>query len=85
MLKEAGFKNVESGSVTGLESSPVTVGMLFRAIKPDSSDFVMEDVRMSTMDYYQQFMSSAYSEGVLDQKTKYLIALGASLGAGCDP
>ncbi len=85
MLEEAGFRGVESGAVTGLHSSPVTVGMLFKAIKPESSGFVMEDRYMSTMDYYQQFMASAYSEGVLDQKTRYLIALGASLGAGCDP
>ncbi len=37
MLKEAGFKDVESASVTGVQSSPVTVGMLFRAIKRDSA------------------------------------------------
>ena len=85
MLKEAGFKDAESGPETGHHSSPVTVGMLFKATKPDASSFVMEDRYMSTMDHFQQFMASAYSEGVLDLKTRYLIALGASLGAGCDP
>lgn len=41
---------------------------------------------MSTpMDKYDEFFSLVYSQGVLDAKMKYLIALGASLGAGCQP
>ena len=34
---------------------------------------------------YDEFFSSVYSEGVIDRKTKHLIALSASLAAGCDP
>ena len=34
---------------------------------------------------YQQFFDEAYSNGAIDVKTKHLIALGASLGAGCEP
>lgn len=34
---------------------------------------------------YDQFFELAYSEGALDRKTKILVALGASLAAGCAP
>ncbi len=34
---------------------------------------------------YKQFFDEVYSEGTIDVKTKHLIALGASLGAGCQP
>lgn len=37
MLKEAGFKGADSGPETGHHSSQVTVGMLFKATKPDSA------------------------------------------------
>lgn len=34
---------------------------------------------------YQEFFDIAYADGAIDVKTKHLIALGASLGAGCEP
>jgi len=34
---------------------------------------------------YQTFFDDVYAEGALDRKTKHLIALGASLAAGCQP
>jgi len=34
---------------------------------------------------YDEFFELAYAEGVLDQKTKILVALGASLASGCAP
>jgi alkylhydroperoxidase/carboxymuconolactone decarboxylase family protein YurZ len=34
---------------------------------------------------YEAFFDDVYAEGVLDRKTKHLIALGASLAAGCQP
>ena len=34
MLKEAGFTEVELVADTGFNSSPVTKGVLFRALKP---------------------------------------------------
>jgi SAM-dependent methyltransferase len=34
---------------------------------------------------YQGFFDATYGGGVLDKKTKFLIAMGASLAAGCDP
>ena len=33
---------------------------------------------------YQEFFDEAYAQGSLDKKTKHLIALGASLAAGCE-
>ena len=38
MLNEAGFANVELVGETGLNSSPVTKGVLFGAIKPTISE-----------------------------------------------
>jgi alkylhydroperoxidase/carboxymuconolactone decarboxylase family protein YurZ len=37
------------------------------------------------MERYDEFFSTVYQPGALDVKTKNLIALGASLGAGCQP
>jgi alkylhydroperoxidase/carboxymuconolactone decarboxylase family protein YurZ len=34
---------------------------------------------------YQEFFNAAYADAAIDRKTKHLIALGASLAAGCDP
>lgn len=35
--------------------------------------------------HYDRFFQSAYADGVLDEKTKILISLGASLASGCAP
>lgn len=37
------------------------------------------------LDKFQEFMDAALAPGVLDHKTKQLVALGAALAAGCDP
>ncbi len=37
------------------------------------------------MDKYDEFFAMAYQPGALDAKTKHLVALAASLGAGCQP
>lgn len=37
------------------------------------------------MGKYDEFFSMTYMQGALDIKTKHLVALGASLGAGCQP
>jgi hypothetical protein len=37
------------------------------------------------MDKYDEFFSMTYLQGAMDIKTKHLVALGASLGAGCQP
>jgi SAM-dependent methyltransferase len=37
------------------------------------------------LEKFQAFMSAALAPGVLDHKTKQLVALGAALAAGCDP
>ena len=34
---------------------------------------------------YREFFEAAYADGAIDRKTKHLIALAASLGAGCEP
>ncbi len=86
MLSEAGFTNVELVGETGFNSSPVTKGVLLRARKPAISEFAR--VEMASKDAllkYQEFFNAAYAEGAIDRKTKHLIALGASLAAGCDP
>jgi len=34
---------------------------------------------------YQEFFNIVYADGAIDIKTKHLIALAASLAAGCEP
>jgi len=86
MLNEAGFVHVELAGETGFNSSPATKGVLFRASKSETSDiggFEMQP--KDALSKYQEFFNAAYAEGTIDRKTKHLIALGASLAAGCDP
>ena len=86
MLNEAGFANVELVGETGFNSSPVTKGVLFRARKSAISDFGRVEMQAKdALSKYQEFFNAAYAEGAIDRKTKHLIALGASLAAGCDP
>ena len=85
MLKEAGFVDPKLVGETGFNSSPVTKGVLFRARKSSLSEVGRVD--MQTKDAiakYQDFFNAAYGEGAVDRKTKHLIALGASLAAGCE-
>jgi hypothetical protein len=44
-----------------------------------------ESEMASPLDKFQVFMDAALAPGVLDHKTKQLVALGAALTAGCDP
>lgn len=45
----------------------------------------MEDHDMEdSLSKYQEFFDQTYAEGAIDRKTKHLIALGASLAAGCE-
>jgi len=37
------------------------------------------------LETYKQFFDAVYEDGALDARTKNLIALGASLAAGCEP
>ncbi len=37
------------------------------------------------MDVYDEFFSLTYQAGAIDIKTKHLVALAASLAAGCQP
>ncbi|MCL4539211.1 MAG: carboxymuconolactone decarboxylase family protein, partial [Bacteroidetes bacterium] len=86
MIREAGFTAAELVAETGFNSSPATRGVLLRAEKSVVSD--VERLRMPVQDSlgkYQEFFDAAYAEGAIDRKTKHLIALGASLAAGCDP
>ena len=86
MLNEAGFVDVELVSETGFNSSPVTKGVLYRARKSAISDVRRFEMQpKDALSKYQEFFNSAYAEGTIDRKTKHLIALGASLAAGCDP
>jgi alkylhydroperoxidase/carboxymuconolactone decarboxylase family protein YurZ len=85
LMRRVGFGKAEMVSETGLDSSPVTKGVLFRATRPLVSTSHRRAESMTGLDAYQQFFEAAYAEGALDRKTKHLIALGASLAAGCDP
>jgi hypothetical protein len=82
LMKEAGFQGVESAGETGFNSSPVTRGTLFRALKGEGgNDMAVED----GLNKYREFFETAYADGAINRKMKHLIALGASLGAGCEP
>jgi len=86
MLNGAGFVGVELVAETGFNSSPVTKGVVFRVGKSAISG--IKRVEMEPKDVllkYQEFFNEAYAEGAVGRKTKHLIALGASLAAGCDP
>jgi alkylhydroperoxidase/carboxymuconolactone decarboxylase family protein YurZ len=82
-MNEAGFIEFELVKDTGFNSSPVTKGVLFRAKKPEVQGGFM--VSTNPMEEYDEFFSMAYAPGAIDVKTKHLIALAASLGAGCQP
>ena len=72
-------------AVTGFNSSPKTKGALFRAKKPlDIKLQAKETTGEDLLEKYQAFFDAVYAEGALDRKTKHLIALGASLAAGCE-
>jgi alkylhydroperoxidase/carboxymuconolactone decarboxylase family protein YurZ len=86
MIEKNGGEKAELVAETGFNSSPVTKGGLVRAAKKAASKAEeKEDALPGTLDNYQAFFEAAYAEGALDRKTKHLIALGASLAAGCDP
>lgn len=86
LLKKAGFPSAELVRLTGFKSSPYTEGALIYGEKPS----VMQDKEAAgsqkdPLQAYEEFRSLTFGPGALDRKTKYLIALGASLAAGCDP
>ncbi|MDP3181469.1 MAG: carboxymuconolactone decarboxylase family protein [Desulfobaccales bacterium] len=86
LLKKAGFPSANFVKLTGFKSSPYTEGALFYAEKPGVTQ--EQEVSMSqkkALQAYEEFRGLTFGPGVLDLKTKYLIALGASLAAGCDP
>jgi len=86
MMNRVGFKDTQLVEETGFNSSPATKGVLFRSVKPAALVAATEGKTMShALDKYREFFDLAYAQGVLDRKTKHLIALGASLGSGCDP
>jgi alkylhydroperoxidase/carboxymuconolactone decarboxylase family protein YurZ len=81
-MQEAGFGDAEPAGETGFNSSPVTRGALFRGTRKGG------EIRLSIDDSlkkYREFFEAAYAEGAIDRKMKHLIALGASLAAGCEP
>jgi alkylhydroperoxidase/carboxymuconolactone decarboxylase family protein YurZ len=85
VIREAGFTDVEMVGETGFNSSPVTKGVLLRARKPAAEEAGRKEVSSSdSLGKYDEFFNAAYSEGAIDRKTKHLIALAASLAAGCD-
>jgi alkylhydroperoxidase/carboxymuconolactone decarboxylase family protein YurZ len=86
MMREAGFTEAELVAETGFNSSPLTRGVLFRAKRPAISDAGrVEASPRDPLGTYQEFFNAVYAEGAINRGTKHLIALGASLAAGCDP
>jgi alkylhydroperoxidase/carboxymuconolactone decarboxylase family protein YurZ len=45
----------------------------------------MDSTAPAAQESYDRFFELAYQAGALDAKTKTLVALAASLGAGCAP
>ena len=86
MLRNTGFINAQLVAETGFNSSLKTKGILIRADKPKQTGRQKgKDQMEPPLSKYQEFFDAVYSEGRIDRKTKHLIALGASLAAGCDP
>lgn len=86
LLKKAGFQAAEFVKLTGFKSSPYTAGALFFAEKPGvTQKKEVIGVKPDALKAYEEFRGLTFESGALDRKTKYLIALGASLTAGCDP
>lgn len=55
-----------------------------------SADWMLEEKKENNhmsdpMKIFQEFLDTTLAPGVLDHKTKQLVALGAALAAGCDP
>jgi alkylhydroperoxidase/carboxymuconolactone decarboxylase family protein YurZ len=85
IMRQAGFVEAEMVSETGFNSSPVTTGTLFRAARPTVRLSQQRSDTVDALHKYREFIEAAYTDGALDRKTKHLIALAASLSAGCDP
>ena len=84
MLQKAGFADAQMIAETGFNSTPKTKGTLFRAAKATGIVAEKNKVRGDSLSKYQEFFDETYAPGALDRKTKHLIALGASLAAGCE-
>jgi alkylhydroperoxidase/carboxymuconolactone decarboxylase family protein YurZ len=84
MLKKAGFADAQMVAETGFNSSPKTKGTLVRAAKTAGALDAKGGARGDLLDSFQAFFDRTYAEGALDRKTKHLVALGASLAAGCE-
>ena len=82
LMKEAGFGEAEAVGDTGFNSSPTTKGTLFRAKRAEGGRKMPVD---DGLNKYREFFEAAYADGAINRKMKHLIALGASLGAGCEP
>jgi SAM-dependent methyltransferase len=55
-----------------------------------SADFVLEEIKENnttgdSMKIFQEFLDATLAPGILENKTKQLVALGATLAAGCTP
>ena len=85
MIEQAGGGKAELVAETGFNSSQVTRGALIGATKPADGRAKEKGASPMALDKYREFFNAAYADGRLDGKTKLLIALGASLAAGCDP
>lgn len=53
--------------------------------KGSSTKNILEGGDRMMLEKYDNFFTTVYSESVIDRKTKHLIALAASLAAGCEP
>ena len=82
LMKGAGFNKVESAGETEFNSSPATRGTLFRAIRGEGGKGLAVN---DGLNKYRKFFDMAYADGAITRKMKHLIALGVSLGAGCEP
>jgi len=86
MMRQAGFADAEIAGSTGLDSSPMTRGVLMRARRPSIHSYRNRESAVPDLfKPYDEFFEAVYRDGALDRRSKFLIALGASLAAGCEP
>jgi hypothetical protein len=76
MIRDAGFTNAEMVSETGFNSSPVTRGVLLRAIRPDVS---IEQVRRRSESEITR--TATGEQQVSEDRMEYLLGKALELGA----
>ena len=78
-LKEGSITAYDASLPTDEFTAPLTFQELMNTLER------ADTMSSKPMDKYDEFFSMTYLQGAMDVKTKHLVALGASLCAGCQP